>query len=124
MANMEVEEATVLSAVVGDCHGHLQLALCALARWQRELGRAFEAVFLCGDVGAFTADAQLDSTTRRHGKTNPCELEFLTQWATQPPAPWLRFLFTPEEEGGLGLLCPIVMVSGNHEGLAHLEQIT
>ena len=49
-------------AIVGDVHGHLQLALCTLARWQRERGgSAFDAVFLCGDVGTFTEDAQLDS---------------------------------------------------------------
>ncbi len=110
-------------AVVGDCHGHLQLALCVLARWQQELGQAFEAVFLCGDVGTFTADEQLDSTTRRHGKTNPCELEFLTQWSAEPPAPWLSLIFAPENEGGLGLGCPVLMVTGNHEGFAYLQQL-
>ena len=41
-------------AVVGDVHGHLQLALCVLARWQHVLGAKFEAVLLCGDVGTFT----------------------------------------------------------------------
>src|SRR5438046_2595305 len=101
-------------AVIGDCHGHLQLALCTAARWQQELGRSFDAVFLCGDVGTFSADDQLDSTTRRHARTNPCELEFPTQWATEPPASWLPPLFLPEAEGGLGLACPVVMVSGNH----------
>src|SRR5438105_526999 len=55
-------------AVVGDCHGHLQLALGALARWQQELGCRFEAVFLCGDVGTFTQEGQLDSATRAAGK--------------------------------------------------------
>ncbi len=25
--------------VIGDLHGHLQLALCMAARWQREAGR-------------------------------------------------------------------------------------
>jgi hypothetical protein len=66
-------------AVVGDCHGHLQLALGVLARWQQEENLRFEAVFLCGDVGTFTEDGQLDKATRRHARTNPCELEFLTQ---------------------------------------------
>jgi len=81
-------------AVVGDTHGHLQLALCVLARWQRELNVRFEAVPLCGDVGTFTDDDQLDNATRRHGKANPCELEFLTQWATKPQAPWLESIVT------------------------------
>jgi hypothetical protein len=109
--------------VVGDCHGHLQLALCVLARWQRELGRRFEAAFLCGDVGTFTEEAQLDSATRRHARTNPCELEFLTQWANASAAPWLDLSFGPEAEGGLGLDCPVVMVHGNHEGFTHLERL-
>jgi hypothetical protein len=109
-------------AVVGDVHGHLQLALCTLARWQRERGRQFSAVFLCGDVGTFTEDGQLDSATHRHARDNPCELEFLSQWSTVPPAPWLDAIFRPEPEG-LGLCCPVVMVHGNHEGFAHLETL-
>lgn len=50
---------------IGDVHGHLQLGLAVAARWQRELGIRFEAVLLCGDIGSFTDDRQLDSTTRR-----------------------------------------------------------
>ena len=107
--------------IIGDIHGHLQLALCVAARWQAELGVRFDAVFLCGDVGTFTDHSQLDSTTRRHGKQNPCELEFLTQWSTDPQAPWLDYIFKPEEEDGLGLTCPVIMVSGNHEGFTHLK---
>jgi hypothetical protein len=109
-------------AILGDVHGHLQLALCTLARWQRERGRPFSAVFLCGDVGTFTEDGQLDNATRRHARDNPCELEFLTQWATVPQAPWIDAIFRPEAEG-LGLTCPVVMVHGNHEGFAHLETL-
>jgi len=110
-------------AVVGDCHGHLQLALCALALWQQREGFHFDAVFLCGDVGTFTDEAQLDNATRRHAKRNPCELEFMTQWSSEPPAPWLRRIFEPVAEGGLGLVCPVVMVHGNHEGFAHLAPL-
>jgi predicted phosphodiesterase len=109
--------------VIGDLHGHVQLALCMAARWQRETGQDFEAVFLCGDVGTFTADDQLDSTTRRHGKSNPCELEFLQQWSVDPQPSWLAGIFPPTSEGGLGLTCPVVMVHGNHEGFAHLEKL-
>ncbi len=110
-------------AVVGDLHGHLQLGLCLLARWQSELGVRLDAVFLCGDVGTFAEESQLDSTTRRHARENPCELEFLRQWATRPPAPWIDGIFAPTEEGGLGLACPVVMVHGNHEGFAHLATL-
>jgi hypothetical protein len=114
-------ESTI--AVVGDVHGHLQLACAMLARWQDELGVRFEAVFLCGDVGTFTDPSQLDSATRAHAKTNPCELEFLYQWSTSPPAPWLDYIFQPQDVGGLGLGCPVVMVHGNHEGFDHLETL-
>jgi hypothetical protein len=110
-------------AVVGDTHGHLQLAFGVLARWQQELGARFGAVFLCGDVGTFTEEAQLDNATRSHAKANPCELEFLRQWSTRPPAPWLDTIFEPTEAGGLGLTCPVIMVHGNHEGFAHLERL-
>jgi Calcineurin-like phosphoesterase len=110
-------------AVVGDVHGHLQLALCMLARLAREESLVFDAVFLCGDVGTFTRDSQLDNATRRHARTNPCELEFLRQWSTDPPAPWLDAIFRPAKEGGLGLECPVVMVHGNHEGFGRLQEL-
>jgi hypothetical protein len=109
-------------AIVGDVHGHLQLALCTLARLQRERGAPFSAVFLVGDIGSFTAEEQLDSATRKHARDNPCELEFLTQWSIYPPPPWIDAIFG-EEPDGLGLTCPVIMVHGNHEGFAHLETL-
>ncbi len=112
-----------LIAAVGDVHGHLQLALCILARWQRELGRPFDAVLLCGDVGTFTSEEQLDSATRRHARQNPCELEFMHHWAVAPQPPWIQAIFRSAEEDGLGLTCPVIMVHGNHEGFAHLERL-
>jgi hypothetical protein len=107
---------------IGDVHGHLQLGLCIAARWQREMGVSFDAVLLCGDVGSFTDDAQLDSTTRRHSKRNPCELEFLYQWSANPPPKYLTKLFQPLDQGGLGLTCPIIMCHGNHEGFSNLAK--
>ena len=109
--------------VVGDAHGHLQLALCGAARWQKELGVQFDAVFLAGDVGCFTQEGQLDGATRAHAKSNPCELEFLYQWAALPQPPWLAGIFAPLADGGLGLECPVVMVHGNHEGFDHLATL-
>lgn len=109
-------------AVLGDVHGHLELALCTLARWQRELNKMFDAVFLCGDVGTFTDQTGFDSATRSHARDNPCELEFQSQWSKLPPAPWLDAIFRPEPDG-LGLRCPVVMVHGNHEGFSHLEAL-
>lgn len=106
--------------VIGDVHGHLQLALLIAARWQLDLSTRFDAVFLVGDVGTFADDSQLDKATRRHLQENPCEIEVLRQWMTSPPAPWLGRLFRPVEAGGLGLCCPVVMVHGNHEGFEHL----
>lgn len=42
--------------------------------------------------------------------------EVTRQWMTDPPKLWLDRLFEPISTGGLGLLCPVVMVHGNHEG--------
>ena len=109
-------------AVLGDLHGHLQLGLCTLARWQRETAIPISAVLLAGDIGTFTDESQLDSATRAHANHNPCELEFLTQWSMTPPPPWLDAIFQPHPHG-LGLTCPIVMVHGNHEGFAHLAPL-
>lgn len=65
----------------------------------------------------------MDSTTCRHGKSNPFELEFLQQWSVDPQSPWLAGIFPPASEGKFGLTCPVVMVHGNHEGFAHLEKL-
>jgi hypothetical protein len=122
MAGAHSDDGPFTFAAVGDVHGHLQLALCVVARWQCLLNQKFDAVFLCGDVGTFTDYWQLDNATLRHAKANPCELEFLQQWATHPPAPWLEHIFLPQPDG-LGLDCPVVMVHGNHEGFPHLETL-
>jgi hypothetical protein len=122
MAKLVLNDDRPALAVIGDVHGHLQLAPCVAARWQRQLGVRFEAVLLCGDVGTFTEYSQLDGATLAHAKNNPCELEFLQQWATDPPAPWLAKIFDPADDG-LGLCCPVVMVHGNHEGFAHLATL-
>ncbi|MFW6171444.1 MAG: metallophosphoesterase [Planctomycetota bacterium] len=108
---------------IGDTHGHLQLALCMAARWQRELNKRFDAVLLCGDVGTFTDETQLDSATRRPTRSNPCELEFMHQWSVTPQPPWLDVIFEPVDGGGLGLTCPVIMVHGNHEGFPHLATL-
>jgi hypothetical protein len=124
MALMEApfaSSSTERVAVLGDVHGHLQLALCMLARWQRELNIQLDAVFLVGDVGTFTDSSQFDEATRRHARGNPCELEFLLQWSTWPAAPWLAKIFDGTD--GLGLGCPVVMVHGNHEGFDHLRTL-
>lgn len=108
--------------VCGDVHGHLQLALCSWAIEQRDRSVSLDAILLCGDVGTFTTTAELDRATVRHAAENACEDEFL-QWASKPPAPWLRGIFAPIQDGGLGLDAPVIMVSGNHEGFAHLDEI-
>lgn len=109
--------------VIGDAHGHLQLALLLAARWQEELELTFDAVLLAGDVGTFPSTSGLDKATRRHAEDNPCEIEFATQWMTEPPAPHLARIFRPLRDNGLGLDAPVVMVMGNHEGFDHLESI-
>jgi hypothetical protein len=106
---------------VGDVHGHMQLALVMAARW---LGVRFDAVLLAGDVAAYRRESRLDGATRRHAESNPFETELLKLWMTQPPAGWLQGIFAPEDAGGLGLECPVVMVSGNHEDFEHLASIT
>lgn len=107
--------------VIGDVHGHLQLALLVAARWQQDLGVEFDAVLLAGDVGTFPSLAALDSATRKHAMGSPCEIEFAAQWMSDPPAPHLARILAPLTENGCGLRAPVVMVSGNHEGFEHLD---
>ena len=80
----EVPTNEPVIAAVGDTHGHLQLALCVLARWQAVLGLKFDAVFLCGDVGTFTEYSQLD--TRRYGTRRRIRVS----WSSSNSGPWTR----------------------------------
>lgn len=109
--------------VVGDVHGRLQLALLLAARWQEELGVRFDAVLLAGDVGVFPDVERLDKATRRHAKADPTEIEFATQWMAGSVSRHLDRIFLPTEEGGCGLLAPVVMVCGNHEDFEYLETL-
>lgn len=43
-------------AVVGDLHGHLQLALCVMARWQRTR----DGKWICPDLVPFVERGQLE----------------------------------------------------------------
>ena len=101
--------------VIGDVHGHLQLALGVAARWQDQMEKPFEAVLICGDISAFSSVDRIDRATRRFAKLNPCELEFPTQWMKPDSSPWLRGIWAPREEGGLGLDAPVIVTYGNHE---------
>jgi hypothetical protein len=122
MADEMVERNPSL-CIIGDVHGHLQLGLCIAARWQQTLKVTFDAVLLCGDVGTFTDESQLDKATRRYAKLNPCEVEFLYQWSVTPQPRWISKIFASEQDDGLGLQCPVIMVHGNHEGFAHLATL-
>lgn len=99
--------------VIGDLHGHLQLALGLAAVWHRSV--PFDAVFLCGDLGLFTQIDGLDEATRQRAEANPCELEYFTQWHRPAASPWLAAIFKPLEEGGLGLTCPVVAIHGDRD---------
>lgn len=120
---MSTSHQTGSLCILGDVHGHLQLGLSLAALWQRTLEVQFEAVLLCGDVGTFTEDSQLDSATRNFARRNSCELEFMNQWMQYPQPAWLSRIFEPVSRGGLGLECPVVMAHGNHEGFEHLSTL-
>ena len=109
--------------VIGDVHGHLQLALSVAHLWQRELGVEFEAVLLVGDLGTFTSEDRLDKATRKFAERNPMELEFMYQWLQTPPPPWIEGIFRPVSEGGLGIK-NVVAIRGNHEDFEYLRSIT
>jgi hypothetical protein len=74
-----------------------------MVRWltlaHEELGQGFDAVLLCGDVGTFTEETQLDNATRCHARNIPCELEFLYQWAAVPQPEWIQKIFRPRGQG-------------------------
>ena len=101
--------------VIGDVHGHLQLALGVAARWQEEMDEPFEAVLICGDISTFATVDRIDRATRRFSQVNPCEIEFPAQWMKPEESPWLDGIWAPKDEGGLGFDAPVIVTYGNHE---------
>ena len=47
---MAAQSSAPSVAIIGDVHGHLQLAGCVLANWQDEFDARLEAAFICGDA--------------------------------------------------------------------------
>jgi Icc-related predicted phosphoesterase len=107
----------VLIGFVGDVHGSVFLAIAALATWQRQLGRRFDLVIQCGDLGAFPDLDRLDPASRRYLAADPSQADFRRLLgATGPQAALLRSLRACFDT-------PIYFVRGNHDDRAWLRRL-
>jgi hypothetical protein len=52
-------------AVLGDLHGHIDLALSILKRWEKEHGKSLDSIIQVGDLGYFPDLERIDSATKR-----------------------------------------------------------
>lgn len=113
-------------AVFGDVHGHLRLMLSLCRSWQKEHRKPLDAVLICGDLGCFFADSQLDRATRRYGERDPEELGFAQFFGLPEPLtrdPWVEKILLGPPDDLQTVSCPIIFCHGNHEDHCALRRL-
>lgn len=107
----------MLIGFVGDIHGRVFLALAALATWQRQIGRRFDLLITCGDLGAYPSLDRLDPATNRYLQADPSEADFIRLLGAQGRlAELLRALRAD-------FATPVFFLCGNHDDRAWLDRL-
>ncbi len=63
-------------AVLGDLHGHLDLALSVLKKYEKVTNAKLDSILQVGDLGYFPDLSKLDEATAKFAKKDPVELGF------------------------------------------------
>ncbi|MDT3445713.1 MULTISPECIES: metallophosphoesterase [unclassified Pseudofrankia] len=95
-------------AFVGDVHGCVLHALGAAVLLQDRRGVRLDAVIQVGDLGAFPTVERYDESSRRFGRDHPAQGDFVRLLDPSPS-------FAEGVRLALGLVPPVLFVSGNHE---------
>jgi len=107
----------MLIGFVGDVHGRVFHMLAALATWQEQSGKHFDAIFQVGDMGAYPRAETMDHATRVYVALDSAEGDFA------------RFLQEDEQVAdqlqGLRkeFRAPIHFIHGNHDDVRWLKSL-
>lgn len=110
----ETNTKTLRFAVFADIHGKVLLPFLMVREFAEVYGESIDAIFQCGDVGAFPNLDKLDKATIKHANNNRDELGFFDDF-TKPndhTEAALRRL-------GVDMYC----VRGNHEDHDFLDEL-
>ena len=104
-------------AVLGDLHGHIDLALSILKRWEDVNKVKLDSILQVGDLGYFPDLSKLDNATLRFAKDDQEELgfqEFLYETDISR-----KHFYNPETK----IDSDLIFIAGNHEDQEQLRNL-
>ncbi len=106
-------------AVLGDLHGHINLAILVLKEWEKTNQQKIDLVFQVGDFGVWPyPHTRIDKATKRFSENDTEEISFpLFLEETDLSAR----LFNPLSEDSFK--SPIIFIKGNHEDFEYLSKL-
>lgn len=110
-------EDKITIAVLGDLHGHINLALSILKKWEIENKTNLDSILQVGDLGYFPDISKLDRATLKFAKEDPEELGF--QDFLQETDASRRHFYGEETK----LNSDLVFIAGNHDDQDKLREL-
>lgn len=105
-------------AVLGDLHGHFELAFTILQRWENKHQKKLDLILQVGDFGIWPKPYMLDPPTYKFAQHDPAEISF-PQFQEDTPVN-ARF-FDPTHPNHLK--APVIFIKGNHEDFQYLQSV-
>ncbi len=115
-AQQTIDEDTLTIAVLGDLHGHVNLALSLLVEWKKQTKRDIDGILQVGDFGVFPDPGAIDKATKKFAANDPEEMGFLDYVMRSEHG---DMHFGPE---GNFSETDIYFIKGNHEDFEYLAQ--
>jgi len=104
-------------AVLGDLHGHLDLALSILKKYESVTNTKLDAILQVGDLGYFPDLSRLDDATAKFAKKDPIELGF-QDFLNETEVSKRHF-----EGQETKIDADLVFIAGNHEDQEKLRKL-
>jgi len=106
-------------AVLGDTHGHINLAMLILKEWEKMSVRKIDLVFQVGDFGVWPyPHTRIDNATKRFSEIDSEEISF-PLFADESEIS--KRLFNPNSDDSFK--APIIFIKGNHEDFEYLYEL-
>lgn len=110
-------EDKIRIAVLGDLHGHINLALSVLKDCEQINNFNFDSILQVGDLGYFPDLSKVDKATLKFAEKDPEELGF--QYFLQETKISKKWFFDENTK----IASDLVFISGNHEDIENLREL-
>ncbi len=106
-------------AVLGDLHGHINLATLILKEWGKTTNQKIDFALQVGDFGVWPyPHTRIDKATKRFSENNVEEISFPLFLEDTEIS---RTLFNPDSEESFK--APFIFIKGNHEDFVYLGEL-